>query len=142
MQQTDRQKYFSESIEGIVNKNPDLTANGFNTRHCLKKCAQLRAESEIEEMFSEYRKALISSEKEFWFCVDFLKNLREKKQKYHHSYRMKHVIENVMGGYVANGTLIAAAIHSGLKLRKFKDSPNADIRIPAVSDTSSIMVVP
>lgn len=45
------------------------------------------------------------------------------------SYTLKHVVERVMGQYVANGEFICAALVLGYKMTKPKNSPNVYFNI-------------
>ena len=50
------------------------------------------------------------------------------------SYGLKHVVERVMGQYVANGEFICAALVLGYKMKKLKDNPNAYFNIRKLKD--------
>lgn len=48
----------------------------------------------------------------------------------HSSYGLKHVAERAAGGYISNGSLIAAALMEGWKVQRIDlDNPNARLNI-------------
>lgn len=49
------------------------------------------------------------------------------------SYVLKHIVERATGRYISNGSMIAAAVLSGVEVAPVKDSINAFIGIPAQS---------
>lgn len=112
-------KDFPDVIDDIVKYRPDLTANGLNSQSIL-----------TSENMLFFSKMLKTHEKEFCVCVNSLTYLCSLKPKQYYSYALKHVIEKENHTYIANGTLIAAAIYLGLRLktyRGFKNSPNTYI---------------
>ena len=110
-------------IEAVIAAIPPLTSFGVGVfdrqrltdAECLAQLRQGRAELlEDTETFTAVRDWLYGS---IW-CK------RQSINKRHSSYGVKHLAEQVLGDYVANGTFIAAAIASHLDYQLIPDSPN------------------
>lgn len=72
-------------------------------------------------------------EDEFWAAVKGLKAIGNHigLPKATHSYALKNCIEEMIGRYVSNGAVIAAANYLGFHVvRNIKGSPNARIKLP------------
>lgn len=113
------QNDFQEIINEILKYQPNLTASGLNY-HIWLSPDKLLYDAQM----------LRAREAEFWICVHSLIYLCSLKSNEYFSYSLKHVIEKENHTHIYNGTLIAAAIYLGLKLKRFhgyKKSPNAII---------------
>jgi len=76
-----------------------------------------------------------ANELQIELCRIYIKNYTYKidkiypKNRYRSSYGWKHIVENHFNIYISNGSMIAAAIREGCKIRAGKKSINAIIYI-------------
>jgi hypothetical protein len=108
---------------------PTLTHFGLGVFRDRKQTREER-----EATFAEDRAALLSDgvAEEFVRAADFLSRFgrRQTINTKRGSYGLKHDAERFAGGYVANGTLIAAALALGFTAKPtHRDSPNAFFNI-------------
>jgi hypothetical protein len=112
-----------KSLSEIMKEYPYLNMYGLNMfRLSLGTIEQQRAE------FIRDRQELATREDFILTITDWLiQNITKIKTPTVNSYYMKHVVENAMDNYTANGELIAAALIGGYPIRQIDESPNAII---------------
>jgi hypothetical protein len=84
-----------------------------------------------DEEFQRNKNALLNKTEIFVKICDWLETVNIKKIKGINtsSYYIKHIVEEVIGGYVSNGILIAAAIHYGFKYKLYDKNPNVNFNM-------------
>jgi hypothetical protein len=109
------------SLQAVMEQQPRLTSFGFGVFEEPRKTAGQRRE-ELEQRRDE----LFRSEDRVLRVRDWLlANIAPIKTPTLGSYRMKHVVERVIGEYVTNGDLIAAALTAGYPMSR-PHGPNAE----------------
>lgn len=103
-----------EELEKVFDENPDLGYQGFGTM-ARNRPGFLPVH---HEMFEK--------------CVEWL-NQHEKTKTVGphslHSYTLKHLVENSMGGYISSGIMIAATIHCNFPIKRIRGEYGAYIGI-------------
>lgn len=100
---------FEDKIAEVKAKHPDLTQFGFGGEGEIRMDAvNLCAEWLLKHDGLDRRKTVNTA-----IC----------------SYNLKHVVERVMGQYVANGEFICAALALGYKMKKSRYIPNVYFNI-------------
>jgi len=122
-----------DRIRAVLEQYPDLAYRGFRTGGLLNKDVREKGLSDAvaaeEAEFASNRACLLTdyATKEVELCLDYLANLRANKHPTVSSYGLKHAAERwsrrdggSRGGgsgiYVANGSLIVAAILKGFPI--------------------------
>lgn len=113
----------NRQLAAVMDREPALCLNGFGAGSYANTMQQRH------EQFTRSRIGLRDS----WRHVDqirewLLQNIAPRKTLNDdaYSYGLKHMAERVLGGYVSNGELIAAAITAGYPYRRSSAaSPNA-----------------
>ncbi len=77
---------------------------------------------------------------ETWRCCQWLSGIPRTKRPGVSSYWLKHVIEDATNGYIANGSMIAAAALMGIEVKPWGNSPNAAIAISRPGMDAAIRV--
>ena len=109
-------QYFSntftaEDFNKILNRYPNLTANGFGNP---SESDFQSARQDLQNLLSEFQCS----------CVYLSRRRKAKPFKMDFtSYGLKHMAERQFGTYVSNGALIAAGLHLGFEYSVF--GPNA-----------------
>jgi hypothetical protein len=112
-----------QSLALVMDREPQLNKNGFGAG------TYARTLKERREQFAQWRTELRGGAEHVDELRKWLLQNIEPRQTINteaHSYHLKHLAEEDLGGYVANGELIAAAIIAGYPYRRGSgDSPNA-----------------
>lgn len=125
-------------IRRAMDMEPTLTHFGFGVFPDRKETREER-----EAKFAENRAALLHDRvaEEFVRAVDFLSRFGRRKtiNTKRGSYGLKHDAERFTGDYVANGTLIAAALALGFTAKPaYGESPNAYLNISTKARTAEL----
>ena len=106
----DSRDALEQALVGVQAEYPDLTRGGLNE--------------------APGRETLTEAVDEIKAAIRYMDMCRESKGREANSYGMKHRAERWAGRYIANGSMIAAALVMGAEIRRLPHgSPNADIRI-------------
>uniref|UniRef100_UPI003F499960 hypothetical protein n=1 Tax=Amycolatopsis sp. CA-096443 TaxID=3239919 RepID=UPI003F499960 len=109
------------AFEAVLQAQPRLTYFGFGIFRKRGQTAEERAQA-----FSELRARLRASLPNVVRVYLWLRqHVQPIKTPGHGSYGLKHIAEEVLGDYVSNGELIAAAIMAGYPMGK-PHGPNVD----------------
>jgi len=108
----------------IKNRLPRLTYFGIGsyTPYGASKNIKVR-----NKRFKESQALLLVNEEKFEAACAWINSLERSREINcrHTSYFIKHIAERRIGlGHIANGTLIAAAIHCGFDFEYSKQAPN------------------
>ena len=104
----------ARDMRAIMAANPNLTINGYAVRHW--GVAEFAALLEPRHL------------KAFTAARAWLRQFPQTKTTLG-SYGLKHDAEREMGMYLANGSLIAAAIAEGFPVKRLPGTPNAEIGV-------------
>jgi|GEM_PF-1322894 len=99
-------------LHGIGAYTPDGASRGIRARN---------------KRLIESRALLLANEEKFEAACIWINSLERTRtiNRLHTSYFLKHIAERSIGlGHIANGTLIAAAIHCGFKFEQSRQAPN------------------
>ena len=112
------------AIFAVMETHPDLGASGFLQGDGHDHLSEWK---DPEKRRAD-RLMMLSSPcvKEFIRSLEFIADCDRYKSpgRGHSSYALKHIAERTHGGYIANGMLIAAAIHLGVPIVE-RYGPNA-----------------
>lgn len=113
-----------DDLRRVMSAHPDLGVFGWVERR----------PGESKEAFAwrrrEARREMLASFPEFQMSVVFLRRCPSSRSG-GSSYGLKHIAERLYGstGYIANGMLIAAALHLGLEVKRYPRSPNCMVPV-------------
>ena len=106
-----------ELLRRVMEKHPDLCYGGFGV-------------GLSEESLPELREELVRSQSELWRALLFMGACKPNRGRSRGSYGLKHIAEDLTGGYISNGVLLAAALIAEVRVKPHGSvSPNADIYI-------------
>ncbi|MBI1252171.1 MAG: hypothetical protein GC189_11935 [Alphaproteobacteria bacterium] len=118
-------------VAAILEREPELSSYGFGKFRPSDDLAAMRADALTESSCQEFEKAIA------WLS---LMKPTASLNRHATSYGYKHEVERWFAAtyqgnsYVANGMLIAAALHLGLRVRRAmhngRGTPNAYINLP------------
>lgn len=119
----------ASAIRQVAGHFPELTHFGFGVfdAHTLSPAERAarfrdsRAAMFTPDAFDELRRA------HGWLGLQ--RRTRQVNRRAGTSYGLKHVAERAMGGYIANGMFIAAAVARGFVVRRAHGGPNAYLGI-------------
>lgn len=117
-----------DDIATVLAANPELTEYGMGVPR------DVRTPEDVDTYLRASRlrllnRAAICSRLCGWLAgLERTKNVNGQLS----SYDLKHLAEAALGGYVANGEVIVAALHTGLKMKVYPGSPNVsfNVRVP------------
>lgn len=117
------------ALRAVMEAEPQLNIAGLGSRKLPEQTPE-----EYETSVSRLKAELADSVESFEKVCAWLSGLeRSDINTTRSSYGWKHVAEQRLGSYVANGVLIAAAIHCKIPYRRIPDTPNAYLGISEAS---------
>jgi len=108
----------------IKNQLPTLTYHGIGAYTPDGASRGIRARN---KRLKESRALLLANEEKFEAACIWINSLDKTREinRRHTSYFIKHIAERSIGlGHIANGTLIAAALHCGFNFEYSSQAPN------------------
>lgn len=115
----------AQRLQRILDQHPLLNHSGLGVHDTW---IPPHRHKERQRFVVRERASLLADSDAFAACLTFLRQITPRKTINRHmtSYGLKHVAEDWLGLYIANGTFIAAAIDAGFRyVRCSPDSPNA-----------------
>lgn len=119
-------------LEKVLSENELLGLNGFYSRWWPRSDRDWRVascESRDQWLLSDYEF------QQFYWAAEWLARCGRRKtiNETSSSYNLKHEAEESAGHYIANGALIAAALHLGFKIKPASNNygPNVLLNITA-----------
>lgn len=104
-----------ELLRRVMDKHPGLCYEGFGV-------------GLSEESLPELREELVRNQSELWRALLFIGACNPDHGRSCGSYGLKHIAEDLTGGYISNGVLLAAARMAQVRVKPHGNaSPNADI---------------
>lgn len=118
----------------VMTMEPSLNFNGFGPGSFAKSIEE-RKRNFADWRAELRRRAQHVDEVRLWLLANVVPRATRNPDAY--SYRLKHLAEEGLGGYVANGEVIAAAIIAGYAYKPDgNDSPNATFAMSSKSINS------
>lgn len=106
----------------VMDREPHLTRHGFGIGYSPR--TPLERRTEFAELREELRESSERVHEVHGWLIEHVEP-RKTINSAHGSYGLKDMAERDLGGYVANGEFIAAAIIADYPYRRHTDSPNA-----------------
>ena len=109
--------YTQENLDRILKNYPNLTYSGFENSGAID--------------YAESRNRLADALKEFQFCcvhfTFYSKTKSTYKRQFSHYYKIE--VEHIVKSYIAEGSVIAAALHMGLIIKQLPGSRDAGFNL-------------
>ena len=109
--------YTQENLDRILKNFPNLTYSGFENLGAID--------------YAESRNRLADALQEFQFCcvhfTFYSKTKSTYKGQFSHHYKIE--VEHIVNSYIAEGSVIAAALHMGLIIKQLPGSRDAGFNL-------------